>query len=258
MSITKQELVNQLIDFYGDGDISEVKQYLNANFDNYFDEDFFCELENKVSWMIHDAIQRAEDDLDFQKEHVTDVVRLDKDSSKMYFNDNGVPAYWYNKKMSESEIKDQLNEFRQMWFSDGLPDYTYPMLEHWHSLKEWQKEFREEELARMERDLECQDNESAKILASLYECRIDVWQVRYEYPNKIKRILKVENKYTDKEGTSYADVTLKLYNNSQCKVRVYATKGGGFRGMTSLGRNGFPMMTDADNKRIEREVFGKE
>lgn len=258
MGKSRKEIIKDLIDFFEIEITEETMNYLEQHFDEYFDDEFFDELRRHSVWSIDDAIQYAANELEFIKEHSQDTVTLDKKKKTMSFNGHEVPAYWYEKDMPQEEIDEQLFEYRKMWLYAGLPKYKYPLLEGWQPLKEWEKEYPQEFLQRMEKDLENPNTEDGMTLQVLRGRGLDPHQVIYDYPNKLKKILKIENKDVDKDGFQSADVTVRIYDGSQCKIHIHASKDGSFRGISAIGRKGFPMFTDRDHRIIEREVFGRE
>lgn len=255
MDTQKKKLAKILLECYGDFDNEKTETYLKDHLEDYFSESFFDDFEGKVKWDIHDLVYAAKRNMDFEEEHVNDTVTLDKRKKMMYFNDNGVPAYWYKPGMSKKEINENLQEYKGIWANADFADFKYPLLETWHPLSEWKKGFTEDMFAKMERDLECEDTDDARNLAAMRWSGNNVWRVQQDYPTKIKKILKIENRRETNEE-KFADITLLLYDDSTCKVEVHTSNTGRFQGMKSLGDRGFPPMTQRDDELIEKEVFG--
>ena len=258
MRKNRKEIIKDLVDFFRIEVSDEEMNYIDQHFDEYFNNNFFKELFSSYAGRIEDIIAYAKYELDILKETEKNSVTFNPEKRTISFDGNEVPAYWYEKGMSDEQIREFLRKYKNMWIEAGFPVYKYPMLEEWYPLYAWEKEFSEDVLRHMERDLENPKSEDAKILIKLFLQKVAPDYVVYEYPSNIQKIIKIENETVDENGTRYADITMKIRDNKQRKVRVFATSDGSFRGMTALNHKGFPVMTSRDIRIIEKEVFKKQ
>ena len=243
-----EELIRTLCACLAEDSNEEVIGYALSH--EYFDTDFFDELE-RVRYLIADRLSSAEKEIGFLKAHENDLVWLDRDTKRMYYNDMPVPAYWYSDDMSDEEVVSQLAGYRRMWLKNGLEPVWYPLLEEWHRLQRWEAEFEPEELRRMEKDLEAPCSEEAKVLRSLFDARVPIEAIRERYPFRIRKILKTENKKRSGTGAS-ADVTCECYDGHIFRVHIRKDKG--LIGISSLDGRGFPYLTDRDEKILMEEL----
>ncbi|MBQ9154990.1 MAG: hypothetical protein IJ130_14405 [Solobacterium sp.] len=232
-----------------------LRLYLEEHIDTYFGNGFFDDLEQHIGWQIDDILCRCEEDMRYDKAHRNDTVRLDQRRRMMLFNDHAVPAYWYEENMDSSEIESQLRAYRMLWKDLDFTEITYPCLETWCPLEEWNRKYSTEMLEKMERDLERHDNEEAEVLYRLYIRHSDVSSIHEYYPFRIREILSIDHRIEDEKENS-ADIRLKLYDGSVIAVNVHRDRNGWSHGMTALDPEGFPYMTERDEKLIAEEVFG--
>lgn len=255
MDPKKKKMMEALVKYYTEVLDDDLRNYIMKNRDIYFTDEKLEEIEDKFFGYFSDEIYTAETDFEFIREHENDTVTLDKRKKIMFFNEWAVPAYWYKPGMSKKQVEENISHYKSIWYNLGAGEIHYPLLESWHSLKEWHWEFKDEALARMERDLECCDTEDALILTGMMDMRSSVFLVQQEYPTKIRRIIEIKNQRED-DKEKYADVTLELYDGSICRVCCHRNINGSSHGMTALDNKGFPMMSSRDEKLIAREVFG--
>lgn len=252
----KKELIDLLMKKFDIHMPEKTKKYIGEHFDNYFDDTFFSDLQNTVTWKIEAVQFDAESDMAFEEKHAKDKVELVKEAKVMWFNDNSVPAYWYRDDMTDDEINTILKYYKDRWIKSEIENLKYPELEFWHDIKDWEAEFSEEQLQKMERDLECMDNEDAQELNFARIKNVPVDFVSYHYPIKIMKIVDATDKVKDKNGVMFATVTLLLKDGRTCRVRVHSSKNGSVSGMEAID-GGFPIMTNKDNQKIENEVFSR-
>lgn len=248
--------VKTLIQKYAPDTPAEIIAYIDTNLNECFPETLLEELDDLIGARIRNAVQEAADTYAYLNAHRNDLVSLDKETKEMKFNDCHVPAYWYRKKMSEKKINKRLDEFRHIWMELGFSEQIrYPMLESYYSLTQWIAEFgnQQEFFNKAEKDLECMDTEEAQELYTALNRCSSLSQIRNHYPYRIKKIIRIEN-YMDDGHLRQADITIRLNDNRQCSIRAYATKDNGFRGMSALGRKGFPMMSERDEKMIVKAI----
>ena len=235
----------------------DLKKHIQKSRNMYFTEETLEDLADTIRIKMADDIYTAEADLDYIDEHKEDAVTLDKRKKVMYFNDQPLPAYWYKPGMRKKEVEYNIDFYRDTWLMMGAGDVTYPLLESWHPLDEWKKDFPEEYFSQMERDLECGDTADAQTLVSMRVCGFSVFQVKEDYPAKIRKILEITNRHK-KGDVVYADLTLDLYNGSTRKVRCHKNRSGSSFGIESIDGKGFPMMTRKDDDLIAKALFEDE
>ena len=255
MDAKKKKMMEALVKYYTEVLDDDLRNYIMKNRDIYFTDEKLEEIEDKISYLFSDDLFDAETDFDYIKIHKNDTVTLNKRKKIMFFNEWAVPAYWYKPGMSKKQVEENISRYKRIWYDIGADEIHYPLLESWHSLKEWRGEFKDETLAQMERDLECCDTEDALILADMMDMESSVFLVQQEYPTKIRRIIEITNRRED-DKEKYADVTLELYDGSICMVCCHRNINGSSHGMTALDNKGFPMMSSRDEKLIAKEVFG--
>lgn len=199
------------------------------------------------------------DHREYEQEHINDVLRFDKETTTMFFNETALPAYWYNKGMSEEKIEETLKEYRSYWADLGYKsNIRYPIIEILGKLDELKQEnVGEQLLERMEKDLERLDTDEA---IGLYHMMTDDQSIRWileKYPDKLKDA--VIKGYIG-EGTVQWDIGLKFFlvdlilkDGEIVPVRL-GINGRGIRSTTAIGERGFPRMTDADEAIILRRL----
>ena len=236
----------------------ESTQYISENF-----EDFEYELESIYARLL-DVVEEAQDVVTAQEQYRKDLekhsISLDKDNRIMFFDGQQYPAYWYKKGMSQEEIDEKLDMYKEILHDN--PKARYPLLEIHHSLKDWKDEIQfhlrgtenERLLEKMEKDLESREGEDAQKLYDLLYSDCSFYELFDKYPRKLKKIVKVIST-GEENGLKIATLVLKTTDGKQCTVEVEFTPNGTFRGMKAIGRNGFPLFVEDDYSQIWQEVF---
>lgn len=239
----------------------EILEYIDNNYDSYIDE-----LEaayDILDGVLDDAIDAIETHKSYTQALANHVLTFDKETQTFIFDDHKYPAYWYRPGMETNLINENLELYREILHEN--PNAKYPLLEAYYPLKEWERELRwflpEQNppgiLAKMEKDLESREGEDGETIYAVLSSGGSIRTLFNEYPRKLKKIVKVVEKH-EENGLDIAILILKTRSNRQCTVEVSFTKDGSFRGMTALGRNGFPMFVEDDLKQIWQEVFNNE
>ena len=218
-----------------------------------FDYDFIEELRDTLKWKVIERVDRARKDYTIMIDE-SHKFYLDTTAKEVHYGECVLPAYWYKDDISQKEMDETLLRYKLIWEKLNFGDIHYPLLEDWHPLSSWKEEYSKETLCKMEKALEAGSNADELSLYYLYSRRAYISEINRVYPDKIKQILSISNR-VDSEDKRTADLSLLLYDDSKCSVRVGTDKYGKYCSTTALSRPGFPLFTVRDGELIQKTVF---
>ena len=239
-----------------------LQKLFNTDTDEYFTASFFTNnngpliffIENQIEDLVLDRYWEYTEDL----KHRDDVLELDRETGTMKFNNDSVPAYWYNPEMSEDEIAGHLKEYRKIWSGLGYGEVRYPVLESFGKLFELEEYgVSETLLKKMERDLECLDTDEAQRLFQMMVSDKSPFDILEEYPDKLKDVLVYRYLGTKPEsfyhGYEFYLIDLILKDGGSVQVEV-GVIGNNVRSVSAVGAKGFPILTPGDEELIIKRI----